>query len=214
MLPIFGCWIPSQVNHDCLWIVFPSCGGFSSVMCSRNKFVRTVHCPWRKYYGRRSYDRFKFILVTSIVLFEIWLIADTTVGWFNMKWLRVSKTRWEEKPFVRRRILSIVESIPVPGHFQQTTSGEGFPPRSIARKINMNIEYLDFLKVMIFLSTVVTHHSLVPYLVNMFGTFSKHHSEEYLGLSCLHIDHGYMALQWTADVAIPCTTLRCRKPSK
>lgn len=77
----FGCWIPSQANHDCLWIVFPSYGGFSIVVCSRNKFVRTVHCPCRKYYGRRSYDRFKFILVTSIVLFEIWLIADTTVGW-------------------------------------------------------------------------------------------------------------------------------------
>lgn len=97
----------------------------------------------------------------------------------------------------------VYSTIPVPGHFQQTTSGEGFPPRSIARKINMNIEYLDFLKV----STVVTRHSLVPHLVNMFGTFSKHHSEEYLGLSWLHIDHGYMALQCTADVAIPCTTL-------
>lgn len=69
------------------------------------------------------------------------------------------------------------------------------PPRSIARKINMNIEYLDFLKVIIFLSTVVNHHSLVPYLVNMFGTFSKHHSKEYLGLFWPHIDHGYMALQ-------------------
>ena len=101
----FGCWIPSQANHDCLWIVFPSYGGFSIVVCSRNKFVRTVHCPCRKYYGRRSYDRFKFILVTSIVLFEIWLLADTTVGWFNMKWLRVSKIRWEDMPFVRRRIL-------------------------------------------------------------------------------------------------------------